>query len=159
MSTRYLRPPQRKIYHIDDLFTRIDELMVEMIRGLDLVIQRLDMMLQAMGVTREIIERAQAPPERPVHTGPAIISAGAASMIQTDVFEATPNYKRLELDGDIVIMLPEDNILISGSPTGPGFPVRARTYFSISRTPSLEYVYVKSATGSNVKVYLMNVYR
>jgi len=152
VNLKYLRIPESRIYEISDVFTRIDELLVQVVTGLDMVIDLLYNIAQRYGY-QEISITPTAQPVRRVEN-PLFISG--VKDIDTVVVDApATDYKKIDLYGNGAVITADDKILIAGKPNAPGFPLYGNTYIMITRSPDLSCIYIKSGTGSAVKTYIM----
>lgn len=149
---KYLRIPQGKIYEVHDVFTRIDEELAEIIRGLDMIIDAL-YTVPRRPIYREIISQPAAPGTQEIRN--ILVTPRVRSIDTFDVDAPPDTFKKVNIYGDAIIITPEDDILVTGKPNAPGFPLYSGTYMFLSRTDELEHIYIKSNTGSTVKVHFM----
>lgn len=156
-----LSVPKHKVYEIPDIFTRIDEELAEIIKGLNIIITQLHAILTRMG-ERVVIQQQTPtpvfyqPPSMPQFQQKAVEIFERIERIDTFKLEASPDeYKDINLYGDVIVITPEDTILLSGRPDAPGIPVYPGVYMTFKKSEKLNRIYIKSNTGSTVNVYFM----
>lgn len=158
LKLKYLKIPEHKVYQLHDVFTRIDEELAEIIRGLDMLIDLL---------YRGTVPGKMRLPSQPVYAQPVpqpttavsqIVSLPAkVDIITNSVIEVDETeYKRYRLTGDLTIINSDDDVYYTKRPDMPGFPLRGGVYLVISRSDDLSEIYFKAVTGTT-KVYIQEL--
>lgn len=143
-----LKVPAHRIYQAEDLFTRMDEELAEIIKGLNILINQLQYLLQLLtyqpkkGETR-IIERTIG------------VSDTIKSFYTVKITVTPDEAKEVKLYGDAVVITPSDTVLVMERPDSPGIPVYSGSYLTIKRTPDLKNIYIKSGVNTTAYVYIM----
>jgi hypothetical protein len=149
-----------------DILTSLDEALREVIYGLDIIIQYLQVLtgrapeqLVLLPPPPRVEVTAPPPPAPQIQIVPAmptrIVSLPyPADIIGTTTVSATEaEYKEVPLDGDIVIVTADSDIYVAKRPN-MDFPLWSNAYLIMPRSKNLDRLYIKSVMGS-ANAYLM----
>jgi hypothetical protein len=161
--TKYLRLPPPRPHQVVDVLTSIDEVLREVVVGIDVLIQYL---ATITGRTPEQVAPPAAPPRIEVTLPPPTVQVippapqrivslpypvdiiGAAE-VEVSETEA----KKVPLVGDLFILTADSDIKF-GKRSDSMYPLWAGSYIIMSRSDVLSEIYVQSLTGT-AKAYLL----
>ena len=163
MRTRYLRLPAPRPHQVVDVLTSIDEALREVILGLDMVIQylatitgktpeqvtptpRLEVVVPPPPLTVQVTPPAQ---QRVVSLPYPLDIIGVAE-VEVSETEA----KRVPLDGDLIVLTSDGDIKFGKRPDSM-YPLWMGSYLIMSRSDTLNEIYIRSIAGTARAYVLM----
>jgi hypothetical protein len=142
-----LKRPKRKLIEWKDYFTSTDEALDEIIRGLNHVIYRLDLLIDALAGVK-------APVSTP--TAPTLAAVAPPVQLPRPIMALPQNYKltrtfnmvfkqkqRIMLHDDYFIITPDNDVIIYETEGAQGFKVRGGSYYGLSRSPDFKELWIE----------------
>jgi hypothetical protein len=158
--TRYLSIPPPKPHQVADILTSLDEGIREVIYGLDMIIQYLQLLVGRLPEQAAPRIEAYPPPAPPaIQAIPALPQRIVSLPYQVDIIGAVEEEvtelepKRILLDGDLFILTADSDIKFGKRPNAM-YPLWAGSYLIMPRSRNLNELYVQSMVGT-ARVYLL----
>jgi len=168
---KYLRIPKGRIYEAPDWFSRVDEELEQVIRGLDLVASKLDTLItaltgmppdrlreftqQILQLQTAILQDIQNAVQQWSQMLPTQITGNIISIpAKVDIYDQgkysidDSKWTEINLHGDIVVITADDDIYYSKVTGMTGFILRSGAYLVITRSEKLDKLYFKAVVGS-----------
>jgi hypothetical protein len=160
---KYVQRPKRKIIDFRDYFTSTDEALDEILRGLNHLIYRLDLIIGRLGAVPPALT-ITAPPTAPTTvptptvTPPtlppqAVIALPPSLKITKTTSIELRQKMKIMLQDDYFIITPDDDVIIYETEYAQGFILRSGVYYGMARDPELKELWVEPMNPPT-KIYL-----
>ena len=155
--------PPRRLVEITDYFTRMDEELAVIIKGLNMLLNRLDSLL-------EVVERISAAIVPPEVAPPPTIPPAPPPIPRTTVLlpyrvkprrtttitlQRAGDVMEITLLGDVFLLLADEDIYIAESPGADGIRWPAGYCMVVNRSAEFDRIYVRPAEATPANVYFM----
>jgi len=169
----YLTVPPRRLIDITDYFTRMDEELAVIIKGLNMLLYRLDLLLEVVERIGERIappEVAPPPPEVPPPPTPPIPPPTPPTIPQVTIslpyrvklrrtmsvtLQSTKEVKEIMLFNDVFLLLADEDIYIAETSGADGVRWPAGYCMVVNRSAEFDRIYIRPVEAVPVKVYFM----